>query len=135
MIHIEIVKAPDPNLLGNYEIHKNMVYIGSSHISDIFCPETELNDIHFFIEIADGKLILQLNKGTEFVLVNSKRTTTFKNLSKGNLIEAADIKFKIVDFAPTEIISRKEKLNSIVSTLGQDNPELLALITELNKGA
>lgn len=133
MISIDIIKAQDSNLLGNYQFYKSIIYIGSSHISDIYCPNSELNDIHFFIEVVDNKLILHLNKETDHVLVNSKRTIQFKNISKGSIIEAAGIKFKVIDFSEEEIVTKRDKLNSIVSTLKQDNPELLEIVSMLSE--
>ena len=80
MISIDIISAKDSNLLGNYHFSKSLVYVGSNHQSDIYCPKSNLSDIHFFIEIIEEKLILHINQKAEHILVNSKRTNHFKNI-------------------------------------------------------
>ena len=133
MINIDIISARDSNLLGNYHFLKNIVYVGSNHQSDIYCPNTNLSDIHFFIEILENKLILHVNQKAEAILVNSKRTTHFKNLKVGDIIEVDHIKFKITDFSYHKMISKKEKLNELVASLEQRDPELLEIISLMSK--
>jgi len=101
--------------------------------SDIYLPKSNLSDIHFFIEIIEDKLILHLNKKAEPILVNTKRTTHFKNIKVGDVITADDIQFKVLRFKDEKNISKKEKLNQVVSTLEQDNPELLQIISSLSE--
>lgn len=132
MISIDIIKANNPDFLGNYCFFQSLVQVGSSHQVDIFCPDTKLAEIHFFVEIKDDRLVLNLVDNVDPVLVNKKITTQFKNLKVGDVISVSDIDFKIIDYKEDEVVTSRQKLNETAANLKEKNPELLKVISLLS---
>lgn len=133
MISINIISADNPDFLGNYTIHKSLIQIGSSHTVDIYCPHTNLADVHCYIEIQNEKLILNLNENATPILVNKKITTGFKNLKVGDILTIEEISFKIIDFQEIKEVSARQKLNETAANLREKNPELLEIINYINE--
>lgn len=133
MIRIEIIEANSADHLGVYDFYKNIVYFGKNHDAEFYLPHSNLINNHLFIEIVENKLIAQLHKDVDYILVNKKRTAQFKHIKQGDLIQLSDIQFKIISFNHEKIIQKSQFLNERVSAIQQDDPELLALISSLNE--
>ena len=108
MIKVKVVKADNPDYLGDYEFNKNLIYVGSNHEADLYFPESDLSFNHIFIEIVEDKLITHIHQDIEYINVNGKRTTNFKILKLHDTIEIHGIRFAITDFKITEYKTRKQ---------------------------
>jgi hypothetical protein len=133
MIKIEITHANLEDHKGVYDFYKNIVYFGKNHDAEFYLPHSNLISNHLFIEIVENKLIAQIHKDVDYIIVNKKRTTQFKHLKHGDLVELSDIKFKILDFSYEELIQKIQVLNDRVKAIQRNDPDLLELISSLSE--
>lgn len=128
MINLSIENARDSDRIGNYTFHKNLIYIGSNHDADIYGPTEHIKSNHVFLEVVEGQLLVHLGRSVEYILVNQKRTTSFKTLKAGDVIELGKFKVRLVSFSETENLNLKELLKARVQTIETSDPELTELI-------
>lgn len=128
MIKLEVLDSNDFDRLGNFQFFKDLIYVGSNHDADLFLPIDDLKSNHIFLEIADGKLLAHLGRNTEYILINGKRTTSFKTLKAGDVISLQSLEFKIDSYHSEEISSISDFLKRRVSESKENNPELMELL-------
>lgn len=128
MINLSIEKARDTDRTGNYIFQKNLIYIGSNHDADIYGPTEHIKANHIFIEVAQNQLLVHPGRGVEYILINQKRTTSFKKLKIGDTIEIGELKLKISDYRETSGLNLKEVLKRRVQEIEANDPELTELI-------
>lgn len=133
MIKIEIIESNLEDHLGVYDFYKNIVYFGKNHDAEFYLPHSNLISNHLFIEIVENKLIAQIHKDVDYIFVNKKRTTQFKHIKQGDIIQLSDIKLKIIDFKYDEMFQKNQILNEKVKAIQEQDPELLALISSLSE--
>lgn len=133
MIRLKIESCPDPDRLGEYVFHKNLIYIGSSADADLALPDRQAAPNHLFIEIVDGQLLAHgAMENIEFK-VDGKLATKFKFLKAGSVVEAGNTAFKILLFAAGSESDKREALNKNTDELIQSRSPLLGFIKELQK--
>lgn len=132
MLKISITNANDENRVGEYLFHKNLIYIGSNHDADIYAPLEKVEKNHIFLEVVDEALLVHPGRGIEYILVNTKRTVSFKKLKKGDQVQVGDLVFKIDDYQLIQNLSVKEHLKQKVETIKKDNPNQLKVLKSLS---
>ena len=86
MINLKITDSVDPEKIGNYTFHKNLIYIGNKYSCDIYIKDNSIISNHIFIEVIEQRLLVHLNKEIDFILINGKRTTGHKYVGVGETI-------------------------------------------------
>jgi hypothetical protein len=133
MIIVEIIEANSEDHLGKYDFHKNILYFGKNHDAEFYLPHSNLINNHIFIEIVENKLIVQLHKDVDFILVNKKRTTQFKHIKIGDILQLSDIKFRVLSFSTTENLNKNQFLSKRIKDIQENEPELMALVSSLSE--
>ena len=128
MIKLSIIDSKDSDRIGEFQIFKDLIYIGSNHDADIFLPQDEVVSNHIFLEIVDGSLLAHLGRDIDFILINGKRTTTFKRLKAHDSIKIGSAEMKILEFSDSQTSTIKEQINSRLSEIKSSKPELMELI-------
>lgn len=127
MIHLQITHSIDKDLIGDFQFAKNLIYIGKTE-GDLRIENDLIMNQHLFIEIYDSKVIVQPNKNLEYFLVNGKRTTGPKYLKINSEIDLGVIKFKLINFMLSKIITPREKMNEITDELIQKSHPIIEVI-------
>lgn len=135
MIEIKVTKSNNTDFLGNYKFNKNLIYVGSNHDSDLYFPNTKLIRNHIFIEVIENKLLTHINQSCDYILVNKKRTTKFKVLKVGDILELEDIQLCITKFETTNYQTKKDALNNTAKNISKIKPELIPLISRLSNNS
>lgn len=133
MIEIEIYGSKDSQRNTLFTTNKNLIYIGSNKNSDIYLPDDSIKSNHLFLEIVEDKLIIHPNKNIDFYLVNSKRTTIFKELKTGDILTIENIKFTIKNFIKTQYQETRDFLNSKTEELRKNDVEYLKEVARIKK--
>ena len=128
MIKIEILESENTDKNGEYLFYKNIIYIGKNHEAEIYLPEANIISNHIFIEAVENKLIVQLHKGVDYILVNNKRTIKYKHLRIGDIIQVGSTKMKVLDFNFEQKILVKEVLNQKIQSIKTEDKSLKKLV-------
>ena len=128
MINLEVQSSSDSDRLGLFSFHKELIYVGENHDADLFIPADGLKTNHIFLEIIDSKLLAHLGRDIEFILINGKRTTSFKSLKIGDKVTINSLTFKILSFSNQEHSSPAEYLKKRVDEAKNSEPELMELL-------
>lgn len=128
MIHLEVQSSTDSDRLGSFLFHKELIYVGVNHDADLFIPEDGLKKNHIFLEVVESKLLVHLGRDTKFILVNGKRTTSFKTLKIGDTISINSLTVKIINYLATANSSPSDFLKNRVSKAKESDPELMELL-------
>ena len=102
--------------------------MGANHDADLFIPADGILNNHIFLEVVDSKLLAHLGRETEFILINGKRTTSFKTLKIGDLISLNSLSFKIQNFSLSASGSISDFLKERVAQVKENEPELTELL-------
>ncbi len=130
MIQISVKDTFDKNYIGQYSIHKNLIYIGIDKGCDVCLEDTGIQSNHIFIEIVEkSKLLCHLGKSTDFILVNSKRTTGHKFLKVGDTIKIGDNSLLTIDaFLFQENLKYKDMLNTKTEAILETDKDLVQIM-------
>lgn len=124
MIQFEITESPDQDIVGDYHLFKNEIYLGTL-LTDIIIKDPEIRKSHAFIEVVENALIFHPQKDVPFYLLNGKRALTIRKLKAGDLIQMGKTKIKITGFSFSANQSRKEILDSkLQQFMNQQDPRL-----------
>ena len=135
MIEISIKETVDFDKIGKFTFHKNLIYIGKDQGCDLFINDSSLHHNHIFIEIIDSKLLCQLGRNTDFILINGKRTTGHKYISIGDLITIGSSIIEINSFVLSTSISYKDLLNSETEKILETDKELISILKEIQRSS
>ena len=128
MITITITASSDSDRLGEFKFFKDLIYVGSNHDADVYLPSDEVKNNHIFIEIIEEKLIVHLGRDIDHILVNGKRTSTFKKLKIGDVIGIGYTKLRVDSFEESKTLSTKELTKQRLASLENHNPQLFKVI-------
>lgn len=124
MIQFSIVESPDQDIIGDYHLFKNEIYLGTT-LTDIIIHDSEIMKSHAFMEVVEDKLLFHPQRGVPFYLLNGKRALTIRKLKAQDIIQIGKTKIKINHFEFTPYKKRKdildEKLQQIID---QQDPRL-----------
>jgi hypothetical protein len=135
MIHLEITKSNNSDHLGEYQFHKDLIYIGSNLSADIYLPEKEILTNHLFIEVVEGKLLVHPSREADFFLVDGKRTTSVRYIKINQKISVGETEILIKSFSVSPMVSLREKLNEKTDQLINAKSDMLDLIAKLEEKA
>lgn len=133
MIKLEIIAADDINRLGVYTFHKNILNIGTHSANELICQEEGIGKNHLSIFIEEDSLYSYPFNVEDTYHVNNKITHNKKRLAKGDTIKMAATEIKILEFSTSSFMKRKDFLNQKVSTLKNEDPEILQIIQKINE--
>ena len=133
MIQLTVIDSIDSNKCMQYTFYKNLIYIGSHPSCDLFFNDKLLSNIHIFIEIIDSKLLIHLDKSTEYIHVNGKKTTAHKTIQIGSSIVIGNNTFKIDNFLYEVQEDYKTKLNELTEKIINEDPDTLKILQELQE--
>ena len=124
MIQFEIVESPDQDVIGDYHLFKNEIYLGTL-LTDIIIHDPEIRKSHAFIEVVDNVLLFHPQKDVPFYLLNGTRALTIRKLKAGDVVQMGKTKIKIIGFSFSPSTSRKEILDSkLQHFMNQHDPRL-----------
>ena len=106
MIRFEIIKSPDPFVLGSQTYYRNYLSVGKG-LSDINIFDEKINSPHIVFEISSSFLFIHLASSVDAILINKKRVTKTKKISKDEIISIGESEIKILDFSLTGYESQK----------------------------
>ncbi len=132
MFKISVINANDKNRMGDYIFHKNLIYVGSNSDADLYAPTEEVQKNHIFLEVIENDLLIHLGKEIEYILINTKRTISFKKLKVGDTVQIGTLILKIEAFELTEKISTREYLKNEVERIKKNNPDKLKVLKSLS---
>lgn len=128
MINLEVQNSTDPDRLGSFLFYKDLIYVGANHDADLFIPEDGLKSNHIFLEVIESKLLAHLGRDTKFILINGKRTTSFKTLKIGDTVSINSLTFKVINYTAVENSSPSDFLKKRVAMAKESEPELMELL-------
>lgn len=131
MIKIEVTSSNDTDRLGYFLFYKDLIYVGSNHDADLYIPDDQISNNHIFLEVVDTKLLTHLGRGVEFMLINGKRTTSFKTLRVGDSVSLNTLTFKVLEYEASKYGSISNFLKERVSDVKANEPELMELLKTL----
>lgn len=132
MIHFEILKSPDENVLEQFHFYQNQIYIGRTH-GDLWINDRELKTSHFMLEVIGSDLLFHPQKEVSYYLINGKRSTAIRKLKVNDQVTVGDSVIKILAFSETEKESKKQILNQKLNNLIETNSPRLSVIEALSK--
>jgi len=133
MIQLTVLDSINPNKCMQYTFYKNLIYIGSHPSCDLFFKDNLLSNIHIFIEVIDSKLLIHLDKSTDYIHVDGKKTTAHKTINIGSQIIIGKNTFKIDNFLFETKEDYKKKLNTLTENIINEDPETLKILQELQE--
>lgn len=133
MITVEIVQCREPLKIGEYNFHKNQIYMGSNLSADFYINDHDLHSNHFFLEIVENKLLLHPHRSIDFYLIDGKRTTSMRYLKAGQKIAYKSVEFIIKSFSEIKTSSFRETLNNKTDELINNKSPLLKVITQIEE--
>ena len=132
MIQFEITESPDQDVVGDYHLFKNEIYLGTL-LTDIIIKDPEIRKSHAFIEVVDNLLLFHPQKDVSFYLLNGKRALTIRKLKTGDMIQIGKTKIKIIGFNFSANPSRKEILDSKLQQFMNQQDARLEVIEKLGQ--
>jgi hypothetical protein len=141
LIEFEIVKSHDPDLIGPYTILRNKLSFGRDRHSLPLPAAEEYPSPHthfLLLEVSPQGLALKKSPNIPFILVNGKRTSYNRKLSKNDSITFLDLTFRILRFEHQLPLSKKEILAAnyaLIIQNPQEFPKLPDLISALEEDA
>lgn len=132
MIQFEITESPDQDVIGDYLLSKNEIYLGSL-LTDIIIHDPEIRKSHAFVEVIEDKLLFHPQKDVPFYLLNGKRALTIRKLKAGDMVQIGKTKIKIVGFNYTANPTRKEILDSRLQQFIDRQDSRLTVIEKLGQ--
>lgn len=132
MIEIEILESPDRDVIGQYSLSKNEIYLGQV-LTDIQINDSLLLNSHAFMEVLDNQLLFHPQKDAGHYLLNGKRALTIRKLKNGDTIQIGQTKFKIISFNYTQDPSRKEILDQKLASFVENQDPRMEVIEMLGQ--
>ncbi len=132
MIHFEVIKSPDENVLSEFKYFQNQIYIGRGQ-GDLWINDHDLLKSHIMLEVLDKDLLLHPQKDVPFYLLNGKRASAIRKLKKGDQISFGSTTLKVITFEETVKESKKQILNEKLNSLIETNASRLSVIETLSK--
>jgi hypothetical protein len=132
MIHIEVLQSSDSNVLAPFNFFQNQIYIGRE-TGDLCINDKNLNTSHIMLEVVENELLIHPQRGTDFFLINGKRSTIIKKLRAEDIIKIGETTIKILSFSETIKESKKKILNEKLKELMEKNSYRLVAIESLTK--
>lgn len=132
MIHFEVIKSPDENVLSEFKYYQNQIYIGRGQ-GDLWINDKELLKSHIMLEVINKDLILHPQKDVPFYLINGKRASAIRKLKRGDKVSLGNTTIKVIEFEETIKESKKQILNEKLNSLIELNSSRLSVIETLSK--
>lgn len=132
MIQFEITESPDQDVVGDYHLFKNEIYLGTL-LTDIIIKDPEIRKSHAFIEVVENVLLFHPQKDVSFYLLNGKRAMTIRKLKAGDVIQIGKTKIKIIGFNFSANPSRKEILDNKLQQFMNQQDARLEVIEKLGQ--
>lgn len=132
MIQFEIVESPDQDVIGDYHLFKNEIYLGTV-LTDIIIHDPEMRKSHAFMEVVNDVLLFHPQKDVSFYLLNGKRALTIRKLKASDIIQIGKTKIKIIGFSFSATHSRKEILDSKLQQFMNQQDARLTVIEKLGQ--
>jgi hypothetical protein len=132
MIHFEVIKSPDENVLAKFNYFQNQIYIGKNH-GDLWINDKELFNTHIMLEVIGNDLLVHPQKEVPFYLINGKRASAIRKLKVGDQITIGQTILQISVFAESEKESKKQILNEKLNQLIETSASRLSVIEALSK--
>lgn len=132
MIQFEITESPDQDVVGDYHLFKNEIYLGTL-LTDIIIKDPEIRKSHAFIEVVENVLLFHPQKDVPFYLLNGKRALTIRKLKVGDMVQVGKTKIKIIGFNLSANTSRKEILDNKLQQFINQQDARLEVIEKLGK--
>jgi hypothetical protein len=132
MIHFEVIKSPDENVLSEFKYFQNQIYIGRGQ-GDLWINDNDLLKSHIMLEVLDKDLLLHPQKDVPFYLLNGKRASAIRKLKRGDQISLGSTTIKVITFEETMKESKKQILNEKLNSLIESNASRLSVIETLSK--
>jgi hypothetical protein len=132
MIQFEITESPDQDVVGDYHLFKNEIYLGTL-LTDIIIKDPEIRKSHAFIEVVENVLLFHPQKDVSFYLLNGKRALTIRKLKAGDVIQIGKTKIKIIGFNFSANPSRKEILDNKLQQFMNQQDARLEVIEKLGQ--
>lgn len=132
MIQFEITESPDQDVVGDYHLFKNEIYLGTL-LTDIIIKDPEIRKSHAFIEVVENVLLFHPQKDVPFYLLNGKRALTIRKLKAGDMVQVGKTKIKIIGFNFSANTSRKEILDNKLQQFINQQDARLEVIEKLGK--
>ena len=132
MIHFEVIKSSDENVLAQFNYFQNQIYIGRNQ-GDLWINDNELLNSHIMLEVIGNDLLIHPQKEVPFYLINGKRASVIRKLKVGDKITIGQTTLQISSFAETEKESKKQILNEKLNQLIEMNASRLIVIEALSK--
>jgi hypothetical protein len=131
MINLNIIKAKDPDRVGQFRFFKNLISIGCNIKNEVYLPKENFKKNSFRIECIEDKLIITPNDNVDNFHVNGKLTTTYKYLQIGDIIKFQEAEFKILDFQFQNLKSEQKLLNEVIAKADPNDAEFNDIINLL----
>jgi hypothetical protein len=132
MIHFEVIKSSDENVLEQFNYFQNQIYIGKNQ-GDLWINDNELMKSHIMLEVIGNDLLVHPQKEVPFYLINGKRASAIRKLKIGDQVTIGKTILQITHFAETEKESKKQILNKKLNELIETNASRLSVIEALSK--
>jgi hypothetical protein len=132
MIHFEVIKSPDENVLSEFKYFQNQIYIGRGQ-GDLWINDSELLKSHIMLEVLHKDLLLHPQKNVPFYLINGKRASAIRKLKKGDQVSLGNTTIKVIAFEETMKESKKQILNEKLNSLIETNASRLSVVETLSK--
>lgn len=132
MIHFEVLKSPDENVLEQFHFYQNQIYIGRTQ-GDLWINDHQLSSTHLILEVIGNDLLIHPQKEVSFYLINGKRASAVRKLKVNDQVTIGQSVIKILAFLETEKESKKQILNQKLNHLIETNSSRLPVIEALSK--
>lgn len=132
MIHFDIIKSPDENVLTTFKFFQNQIYIGTTN-GDLWIDDPEIKSSHAMLEVIQKDLIMHPQKDVEFYLINGKRASTVRKIKINDELTFGKTIIKVIGFEETLKESKKEILDKKLQNLLRENSPKLGLIEHLTQ--
>ncbi len=132
MIQFEITESPDQDVVGDYHLFKNEIYLGTL-LTDIIIKDPEIRKSHAFIEVVENVLLFHPQKDVPFYLLNGKRALTIRKLKAGDVVQMGQTKIKIIGFSFSANQTRKEILDNKLQQFMNQQDARLDVIEKLGQ--
>lgn len=132
MIHIQILKSPDVNVITEFKYYLNQLYLGRGQ-GDLSIQDPDLHRSELMIEVLGSELLVHPQKDVDHYLINGKRATEIRKIKIGERITIGKTEFKILAFAETPTESKKALLDAKMAKHMQEGSDRLEVIEKLVK--
>lgn len=132
MIHLEITKSPDTNILTHFKFFQNEVYLGRTS-GNLHIKDSALKDSHMMVEVVEKDLIIHPQRGVESYLIDGKRSSNIRKITIGQTITIGTTHFKVLSYEETPTVSKKKILDEKLAQLFEANSPRLVVIENLAK--